>query len=516
MEAATLTHAGPAAPARLLRAASDERLVAQLRAGDERCFEVIYDRYHLPLLAFCRHMVGTREEAEDALQQVFVSAHGQLCADMRAVNLRPWLYAIARNRCLSMLRARRETVALDDLPEPSADGLAVAAQFQQRQDLQDILKDLAQLPADQRAALVLAELDDLSHDDIAHALDVRRDKVKALIFQARESLMGFRQARDADCGPIREQLSTLRGGALRRTLLQRHVAVCPGCAAFKAEVKRQRTALGAVMPVVPALALKDQVLSAVHAASSSAGAVAASGAAVTAGSTFAGAGVGAGAAGVGGAAATSGLAGTLAAAGTSGLVVKGLAVAAVAVSAGGGAVAVQRSGEDAPPRSTPIVRSAPASPVQTRKPFGVTPPAAAGTTPGEGAKGKGQGAERAGGRPSGLAPVTGQAGANGNGSGGKAFENRAPFSGRRPGAGADGSRGGGRKTPAGQPSSRTDRRPATTPTARKPVTRPSTRTRPRLGPVKPLARKPVRTTSSPPTSTSTTPPVPLPLPLDGG
>ena len=179
-------------------------------------FEAIYDRHHRALLGFCRHMLGSHEEAEDALQRVFVSAHGHLRDGTAHVNLKPWLYTIARNRCLSMLRARRETLALDDVHEPSSDGLALADEVELGEDLKDLLGDIARLPDDQRAALVLAELGDLSQQEIAATLDVRTDKVKALIFQAREALAGWRQAREVSCREICEQLSTLKGSALRR------------------------------------------------------------------------------------------------------------------------------------------------------------------------------------------------------------------------------------------------------------------------------------------------------------
>ncbi|UTI67062.1 sigma-70 family RNA polymerase sigma factor [Paraconexibacter antarcticus] len=355
----TLTAPERAAPGRRLRAASDERLVLGLRRGDARCFDVIYDRYHRQLLSFCRHMLGGREEAEDALQHVFVAAHGQLVADGRSVELRPWLYAIARNRCLSMLRARRQTVALEDVPEASGDGLALAAEVEQRQDLRDMLGDLARLPEDQRAALVLAELGDLSHDEIGVALDVRSGKVKALVFQAREQLVGYRQARQADCTEIREQLSTLRGSALRKAPLQRHLAVCPACSEFKAEVTRQRAALGAVLPVIPAIGLRDQILGAVHASHSAAmagaGAVATGG--VVASTGGAGAGAAAGSAGVGGA--LSGGSGLAAAVGSAGVVAKSIAVMAVVAAAGSGAVAV--SGHHGSPGSASPARTIPAS-----------------------------------------------------------------------------------------------------------------------------------------------------------
>src|SRR5581483_5329732 len=123
------------------------------------------------------------------------------------IHLRPWLFAIARNRCYSVLRARRET-PVERLEEPITEWLAT--QVQRRQDLRDLIADLGRLPDEQREALVLAELGALSHQQIATMLGVPRERVKGLVFQARESLLGLRAARDTDCYEIREQLSTLR------------------------------------------------------------------------------------------------------------------------------------------------------------------------------------------------------------------------------------------------------------------------------------------------------------------
>src|SRR5215207_11254976 len=99
---------------RLLRLAGDDRLVALVRAGSDAAFEAAYDRHHRGILAFCRHMLGSREEAEDAVQHTFMAAYRSIAGSRRAIQLRPWLYTIARNRCLSVLRARRER-PVDDL-----------------------------------------------------------------------------------------------------------------------------------------------------------------------------------------------------------------------------------------------------------------------------------------------------------------------------------------------------------------------------------------------------------------
>jgi len=268
--------AAPAAArrsARLLRLAGDERLVALVRAGEERAFAAIYDRHHGPILGFCRHMLGSREEAEDALQHTFLAAYRDLIASAKPIDLRPWLFAIARNRCLSLLRARREHVALE-LAEPASDGLA--ATVERREDLRELLADVARLPEEQRAALLLAELAGLDHADIATVLDCPREKVKALVFQARSSLIASREARATPCEQIRIELASATGGALRRGPLRRHLRTCPGCRTFKAQVNAQRGLLGLALPVVPSAALKAGVLSSIgiggHGGAASAGA----------------------------------------------------------------------------------------------------------------------------------------------------------------------------------------------------------------------------------------------------
>ena len=208
----------------------DSLLVALIREGCSAAFEAAYDRHHRAILAFCRHLLDDVEEAEDAAQHTFLAAYNDLIASDKAINLRPWLFAIARNRCYSMLRARREQPAAD-LAEPASEGLATVVQL--RQDLRDLVVDMQRLPDRQRIALVLAELDELSHEEIGGVLGVPREKVKALVFQARESLAATRAARDTDCDEIRTQLMTLRGGELRRATIRRHLRECAGCREFR-------------------------------------------------------------------------------------------------------------------------------------------------------------------------------------------------------------------------------------------------------------------------------------------
>ena len=122
---------------------------------------------------------------------------------------------------------------------------------------------MQELPEDQRAALVLSELGDLSHAEVAEVIGCEAAKVKSLVFQARSGLLERREARETPCEEIREQLATLRGGSLRRGPLRRHLKACPGCTEFREEVRRQRQMLAVVLPVVPTLGLKESALAAV-------------------------------------------------------------------------------------------------------------------------------------------------------------------------------------------------------------------------------------------------------------
>jgi RNA polymerase sigma factor (sigma-70 family) len=311
----------------LLKLASDERLVSRVRAGSEQAFTVLYERHHRGILSFCRHMLGSREEAEDAVQQTFTNAYKAMVGSDSEINLKPWLYRIARNQCVSLLRARRQHLELTD-DEPSLSGLS--DQVAQRDQLRDLLRDLAALPVEQREALVLAELHDNSHVEVAAILGCEREKVKSLVFQARNSLISSRQARELPCEEIRRQLSVLSGGALRRNTIRRHLKECEGCRAFREEVKRQRQALAVVLPVIPSAGLKF----------GAANAMAAAGAKVAAGVAAGGAGISAtGGAVAGSSGPVAALAGKL---GLSTAAVKGAAATvAVTVAAGGTAVAVK-------------------------------------------------------------------------------------------------------------------------------------------------------------------------------
>jgi RNA polymerase sigma factor (sigma-70 family) len=276
-----------------LRFAADDRLVGLVRHGDPTAFEIIYDRHARELLSFCRYMLGSHVDAEDAVQSTFASAHRALLADDRSIDLRPWLFTIARNACLSILRGRRAIVEVE-VVGASASRADPVARLEQQEDMRQMLATLLELPERQRTALVLSELHGFGQAEIGALLGVRPEQVKSYIYQARSNLISEREARSTDCHVIREELSQARGPALLRSRLRRHLRSCPGCREYAAGIARQRHQLGILLPVAPSLALKRRALEAAlgEASSSStcAGGVAAGGAATATTAELAGGG----------------------------------------------------------------------------------------------------------------------------------------------------------------------------------------------------------------------------------
>ena len=158
-----------------------------------------------------------------------------------------------------MLRTRARQ-ATGELQEPPTEHLA--SEVERRHDLRDAAAATSpRLPDDQRAALVLSELGDMPHEEIAEVLGCRREKVKALVFQARSSLIASRDgARDLVRGDPRAARDADAAASLRRNELRRHLAECAGCRDFRAEVRRQRRDLALVLPVAPTVGLKAAVL----------------------------------------------------------------------------------------------------------------------------------------------------------------------------------------------------------------------------------------------------------------
>jgi RNA polymerase sigma factor (sigma-70 family) len=242
---------------RLRSMSREEGLVAGVRRHDRHAFEAVYERHAPQLLNFCIYLTGSRADAEDALQATFISAYRALLADTRPVALRPWLFTIARNECLTIIRKRRNHSELNGEVALTGDPVRHA---EVSEDLVGVFDSIRELPERQRAALVLAEFNGMSHAEIGSVLGVRAQQVKAYVYQARTHLLTDRNARDSDCHEIREELANADGVARLRARLRRHLRSCDGCRAYANGVETQRHQFAALMPLLPALTLKFRAL----------------------------------------------------------------------------------------------------------------------------------------------------------------------------------------------------------------------------------------------------------------
>src|SRR4029450_7156631 len=192
LEASTLTHAQRrglfARRSPLLRFQDDEKLVALTRRGHQHAFDTLVERYQSRLLGFCRQMLGSTEDAEDVLQEVFVAAYNAMVADERPIAVRPWLYRIARNRCLNHLR--KPTADGQDTMDthPHMNGGTTRGHVKTREEFRTLLSDVGNLPETQRSALLLREVDAMSYEEIAQAMDTTVPGIKSLLVRARIAL----------------------------------------------------------------------------------------------------------------------------------------------------------------------------------------------------------------------------------------------------------------------------------------------------------------------------------------
>jgi RNA polymerase sigma factor (sigma-70 family) len=234
----------------LLRLRSDEQLVALFRDGNDEAFRAIHDRYRQRLFAYTRQMLpGSPQDAEDALQDVFVRAYAGLRASERELALRAWLYRVAHNRCIDVLRRPHALFYdLSEIGREAADPLVAA---EQRDALRTLIADIRRLPEQQRSALLMRELSGMSYGDLAAALGISVPAVKSLLVRARMGLAKAAEARETTCHVIREELVLAHDRGVRPNgMARRHLRDCESCREFRHEVRGLTRQFAALTPAL--------------------------------------------------------------------------------------------------------------------------------------------------------------------------------------------------------------------------------------------------------------------------
>jgi RNA polymerase sigma factor (sigma-70 family) len=240
-------------PAVWLPRLGDERLARLAARGSDRAFAAMYERYHQQLYRYCRSILRNDADAQDALQSTFTRALSALKRDKRSAPVRPWLFRIAHNEAISVLRRRRGgDEQLDGAPLPTVASAEDQAGARARLEL--LMGDLATLPDRSRSALVMREMSGLSHEDIAVALDISTGAAKQAIFEARRGLLECAEGRAMPCDEVCRAVSDGDRRVLRGRRVRAHLRDCASCAAFAASIKTRERDLRAFAPALPVAA----------------------------------------------------------------------------------------------------------------------------------------------------------------------------------------------------------------------------------------------------------------------
>jgi RNA polymerase sigma factor (sigma-70 family) len=227
--------------------ATDESLAREASGGGERALAKIFRSYHQPLYRYCLAIVGSRQDAEDALQETMVKVLRALPGEKREIALKPWLYRIAHNESIDLLRRRREGVSLEE-GEPAV-GEGLAEQVETRQRLRQLIADLGSLPDRQRGVLLMREAAGLDFDEIAVALKTTPAVARQTLYEARLGLRQMHAGREMDCDAVTRTLSDGDRRLRRRRDIRAHLRDCGDCRRFGEEMDSRRGALAAISPL---------------------------------------------------------------------------------------------------------------------------------------------------------------------------------------------------------------------------------------------------------------------------
>lgn len=168
-------------------AGADDNLVNSARDGDVAAFEQLVRLHYAQVYGVARGILGRDTDAEDATQDTFVRAWRALPSFRGDSEFTTWLYRIATNVSLTMVKRRRDA-ATNKIPDRGTRATAPDARLEDRERLAVVQQIMDGLPADARAAFVLRDIQGLTYEHIAETLDISLAAVKSRIFRARRAL----------------------------------------------------------------------------------------------------------------------------------------------------------------------------------------------------------------------------------------------------------------------------------------------------------------------------------------
>ena len=221
-----------------------------ISAGDQRAFSIAYDRHYQALVRYCRGILLSHEDAEDAAQSAMLAALRTLPDKPAAVNLRAWLYRVAHNEAIDLLRARRPHDSLDSAEEFTSPASADAAEVADtRARLNQLVRDLRSLPERQRGALVMREFCGLGYEEIADAIGGSEAAAMQTVFEARSALVTYEEGRSLNCDGIQRIIADGDRRSMRARRVRAHMRSCDGCKTFETSITRRRRDYALLVPL---------------------------------------------------------------------------------------------------------------------------------------------------------------------------------------------------------------------------------------------------------------------------
>jgi RNA polymerase sigma factor (sigma-70 family) len=223
------------------------RLARRAARGDRDAFTAIFRRFQQDLYRYCVAILGDPEDAQDALQNTMVKALGALPGERREIELKPWLYRVAHNESIELIRRRRQSVSLDEHRLPP--GTTLAEEVETRQRLRQMLVDVGELPERQRGALLMREAGGLKFEEIGTALGTSPAVARQTVYEARLGLREMEAGRHMECTAVTKALSDGDRRVRRRRDLTAHLRACPECRLFADGIDSRRHALASISPL---------------------------------------------------------------------------------------------------------------------------------------------------------------------------------------------------------------------------------------------------------------------------
>jgi len=172
---------------------TDLELAARVRAGDGAAFEELYAQHATRLYNLAARMMGSSQDADDSLQDIFLLAYRKLASFRGQSSLGTWLYRLAMNYCLDVLRSRQARMARDteSLDEPDSPPVISRSSALGPVGLIDLDRAIGRLPPACRAAFLLHDVEGLAHHEVAQVLGIAEGTSKSQVHKARLRIRGY-------------------------------------------------------------------------------------------------------------------------------------------------------------------------------------------------------------------------------------------------------------------------------------------------------------------------------------